>query len=261
MSLPLQILLQLALVGGGIFVYDAVKSSEPPVDHHREVAVTDRLDDDQDGDETNDSLHATPDGTVLEGNRTEAMIAKNARRLEELSRQLALLRHAASSGDATAGNGEAAPSQPSGDFGLSAPSGTAEQPEFDDASIERFTAYMEEAQRRQREQRRRDGIARMLKAQEVNLSAQQQEAVIDLAVEYQKKARDIFRESMTMMRDEGGREKRRELLDNVKREFDDKIAQIVPTADAEKISNSNVARMFGGGMRSSSRRNSGRRGR
>ncbi len=261
MSIPLQILLQLALVGGGIVVYDAVKSSEPPPAHHHEDAVTDHIEDKDSGDETNETLHAAPDGTGLEGNRTEAMIAKHSMQLEELKRQIALLTRMRTEDSGSTGSNASSDVPAGGEIGLAAPAGTTDEPVFDDSSIERFTAYMEEAQRRQRERRRREGYARMLKAQDVNLSAEQEEAVIDLALEYQSKARDVMRETMGMMRNDETREKRREMLQSVKKEFDDKVAELVSTADAEKISNSNVGRMFGGGMRTSGRRNNGRRGR
>ncbi len=130
-----------------------------------------------------------------------------------------------------------------------------ENPEFDDATLRSLRAMMEQVEQQRRQERIEQGLQRQLDRLGVELSDDQEKAVIQATVGFRDKTRNMWR-NLPRGGDDEAREKRREAMDTMREEYSKTVYSLVPAESAEKIVNS-----MGRGMGFSSRGDmGGRRG-
>ena len=134
-----------------------------------------------------------------------------------------------------------------------------EDPEFTDDTLRSFRAMMEQVEQQRRDERIQEGLKRQLDRLGVELSEDQEQAVMKATLDFRQKTRNMWR-GLPRGADDESREKRREAMEGMREEYSKTVYSLVPAADAEKIVNS-----MGRGMGFSSRMRGGdgnnRRGR
>lgn len=233
------LLMNVALVGGGIFVYDQMREEGPATtyessgaDHVEIAGLADRV---AALEGRTPGLRATGvDAGILA--RIEALESKSAVRAPD----------AASSGSA----GET-PSTAGTDGGMAMPTlDDGVEPTADE--VQRFRKMMEAAERMRREERERDRLLAQLKELEISLNPKQTEQLMSATRDYRSKIGDVWRKSFSGAREPGAdreamREQARQGMETLKEEFAVTINKFIPSGDAQKIVE-NIARVGGRGF-------------
>jgi len=236
MKLGPYLLINLVLVGGGLFLYDSLKGDQAP--RTIESSEYDSLQ----ADDVGEAPFERQAPVMLSGGGNDVL----ARRVEQLEQTVADLRGLLASSQATspssATTGGPAPTE------LPALASRdlldEERPSYDEATLSSLRSYMDEITRRKNEERQRNRVTAELERQGLNLSEEQTKAVVDQTLLHQTKARDLLRQG-GWPRDEKGREDRREAFKDLQGQYSSAIRTLVPSADAEKILNSRVSRGMG----------------
>ncbi len=237
MKLGPYLLINLLMVGGGIFIYDNLKSdtgsgSDAPVYDPLTAEAPSR-----------DEPTPAPEPMELDGGANDVTNRDNTRRINSLERTIADLREELRSlkgsnggGTTTSGNG-VMPSMASSDLV------DEENPVFDDGTLSTISAYLDEINRRKNEERQMRRIETELERKDIDLSESQKESVVKETLAYQAKARDLLRKQFS--RDEAGREERRQAFQGLQDEYASVIKSLVPEQQADQILDSRLGRGMG----------------
>ncbi len=228
------LLINVVLVAGGIFVYDEIKSPDPTQVH---TDYTGGLTADAPDTPSDDRPAPMTSGGLRD--RSDEALADRVAAMERLLSSLSA-RRAERADDGTgplASNGGKLPELSATDFI------DPDDPVYDEKTLQTIASYMDEINRRKQEERQRNRVASELDRLGLELSDAQQKSVVDETLAYQGKARDLLRQGFA--RDEDGRTARREAFKTLQDEYKNTINRLVPTAEAEKIANSRIARGMG----------------
>jgi hypothetical protein len=223
------ILLNICLVGAGIFAYDALKFGDgnAPEPSGDEVVI-------ERSEEPRDLREEAPPPIVLEGTGMEVLLARVAaqeQRIAELERALRERTSVVADAGTDASPGESGSWRPSG--GWNDPdAGDPSNPSIDQGELQRFRAYMEAVEQARRDERMQTMVEGQLDRLGVVLSPEQRETVVRQTLDYREKLRDV----MTMPRNiENEREERNAAIEEVRQEYSQAIYAAVPAQEAEKI--------------------------
>jgi hypothetical protein len=226
------LLVNLALVGGGILVYDLTrKDPAPPSTPAPVIAARDES--------------PRPAEPPAEAPRLAGMGLEEAvRRIEELERRLRSVEGAPRAGVVADG----ASREP----GSTTPSGTAEgdppayqvptSAGFDARTVQEFRVLLEELERQRQEERRADAIRTQLGRLDLMLSTEQTQAVIRETLAYRERVSEAFRQASTSG---ATREQREASIEPIRADYENALRRQVPEAEVEKILDS-LARGPGG---------------
>lgn len=234
MKLLPYLLVNVLVVGSGLFLYDTLKSDPQPAAF---VPVRTASDEPV-------APSPEPGAVVISGADAEFLAKRNKVRLDELEAALAVLRRG-STATAPAGDGGATSGEPTlGNGAMNLPEAEAGNAvSFDERTLSTLKTYMDEIRRRDEEQRRREGITQELARLDVKLSDAQNEALIDATLTYQDKARDLMRKGFD--RTEEGQNQRREAFEGLRTDYVAVVNSLVPSVEAEKITSGRLGRSFG----------------
>jgi len=230
MKLGPYLLLNVLVVGGGIFLYDTLKG-DPVVPSYTHTVTQ--------APEAARPSADSPGPVVLDAGDADFQAERNRQKLQELE---ALIRRMAVPVDSGGGStGAAGGTVPALEMDAVEP---GENAVFDEKTLTTLKAYMDEIRRRDEEQRRKDRVNEELNRLDLRLSDSQRDAVVSATLSYQDKARDVMRGTYT--RDEAGQSERRTALETLREEYAVTIRSLVPNAEAEKITSSGrLGRAFG----------------
>jgi hypothetical protein len=239
MKLGTFLLLDVLVVGGGILIYDAVRS-ERPEPKAPEVASISRTGD------APPPIESRPESPiVLSGGGEAALLA----RLDELGRRIAVLEQtrpaprAPSTDETTPGGVPGGNVQYPEGADLSLPDiANPEDPRFDPVVLARFRAYVEKVEQMRRDERAAEFVGNQIDRLGLSLTAPQKEQIVAATLKYQAQARETFR---NMPRGDPGREERQRAFTELRDQYSKTVNSVVGSADAEKIVAS-LARWGGG---------------
>ncbi len=243
------LLINLVLVGGGIFAYDQLKADDRAPGRGGGYADPLTADAPFEGGADQDTPEPLRVETGMRGSHDKATIRALEDRIASLERIISGLPRGGSDGKPLPAGGKL-PELAATDFI------DPDNPAYDEKTIQTIEAYVDEINRRKAEQRQRDRVDGELNRLDLGLTEAQKKGVIDETIRFQAKARDLMRQQWS--RDEEGRTQRREAFQNLQDEFKVTINRLVPTEAAEKISTSRIARGMGFYNRAGNARN-GRR--
>ena len=225
MNLGTYLLLTVPLVGGSLFVYDSVKGTP-------QAAGTDVCPVCAPPSRT--PAPATPAGPVLQGDpaaQNERIIRET---VERMVREMVAKSGASGTGVVAAGSdGGLTPQQPI-NLGTDAASVEGPNARFDENTLKVFRAYLEEAQRQEREEREVKQIGDTLERLGVAITDAQRKAVIDTTLRYQKQRRETFK---NLTPGPESKDARQQAGKDLRDAYSKAIYDIVPAAEAEKIVN------------------------
>ncbi len=233
---PSYVILNVVLVAGGLFLYHTLVGAPQRAPAGGDYSHLE-------GDDLLDSPQDLPDPVMLDSGADGALSRRNAESIADLRREIAT--YLARRGTASGGDAD----QPLGSAGGALPALSdldtvdGDDAVFDDRTLKTIEAYMDEINRRKAEARNRTRLDGELTRLGVELSDGQRASVIETTVGYQKKVRAVLQGSWG--RDEAGRTARKEALGKLKDEYTAAIHTLVPTAEAEKITSSRIARSYG----------------
>jgi hypothetical protein len=232
------LLMNVALVGGGIVIYDQMREDAPAttyaaggIDHVDVAGLSERI--------------AALEGRAP-GLRATGIDAGLLARLETLESKLAVRAPADSGGDV-----DDTPSAPGTDGDMAMPKlDDGVEPSTDE--VRRFRKMMEAAEQLRRDERERDRLLAQLKELEVTLNPKQTDQLISATRDYRSKIGDVWRKSFSGARDAGAdreamREQARQGMETLKEEFAVTINKFIPAGDAQKIVE-NMGRVGGRGF-------------
>lgn len=233
------LLINLIVVGGGLFLYDSLKGDSPA--RVSDSGAFDPLQADDVGQPpARDPADATP--AMLSGGGPEAL-ASRVGHLESILRDLRreIARTSASSSTGSGGAalpaGGQLPSLASEDYV------EGEEPTYNEKTLTTIESYMDEINRRKTEERQRNRVTAEIKRQGLDLTEGQTKDVVEITLAYQTKSRELVRKGWP--RDETGRTGRKEAYKALQDEYSASIHELLPAADAEKIMESRIARGLG----------------
>jgi hypothetical protein len=237
------VLVNLLVVGAALFAYDTLRAAPTP--GAGPATGQDLLTADRPAGE--DEREAEERILMLDGGGAETLAQRNASEIAALRAEIRRLR---SAGSGAAGEADRPPLTPTDPLPTLDPRDVMDEndPNFDEKTLKTIEAYVDEINRRKSEERQRARLELEFERQGLTLSDEQKKAVVDATLQYQERARDVLRSGFP--RDEKGREDRRQAFEALQEEYKVVINQLVPAADAEKITNSRFARglgFFGGG--------------
>lgn len=246
------LLLNVLIAGGAVFTYHMVAAPSPstPSSGYPEVMTVDT------GPVEDAGTEAYVPEPALQGVGDEVYRKKVEKLEKELASMKALLAGMTAKGGTTDGSGSERGAMPA--IELPVVEEGVEEPAFEDDTLRSFRALLEQVEQQRRDERIKDGLKRQLDRLGVELSEQQEQAVIQATVGFRDKTRDMWR-NLPRGADDQAREKRREAMETMREEYSKTVYSLVPAADAEKIVNS-----MGRGMGFSTRmggRDGGRRDR
>ena len=223
------ILLNVCLVGAGIFAYDALKfGNGEPGTASDEEAVIERAE------EPRNLREEAPAPIVLEGTGMEILIdrvAAQEQRIAELEKALTERTSAVADAGSDTSSGDRDPWP--GSAGWNPPDiGDPSNPNIDDGELRRFRAYMEAVEVARRNERMQTMVEGQLDRLGVALTPEQRETVVKQTLSYREKLRNVM---TTSRRDDGEREARNEAIEAVRQEYSQAIFASVPSSEAEKI--------------------------
>lgn len=229
MNVGTYLLFTVPLVGGSLFVYDSLRR-EPAHTPAEDVALS-------------AAPTARPEapsgaGPALQADPT-AMVERIAREaVERMLRERGPAAAVPSRTEVVGSGGREAPVALSdlpaievpGDLGGDAPVGR-----YDERSLKVLRAYMEEVERRQREERTVEAINDQLTRLGVALTDSQRKSVVDATVRHQQSVRETLR---NLPPGQEGREARTAAMQQARDAFSKQVFDLVPAAEAERIVNS-----------------------
>ncbi|MDJ0976789.1 MAG: hypothetical protein QNJ98_20200 [Planctomycetota bacterium] len=224
------LLLNVLIAGGAVFSYHMVAGPAPATDNS--------------GYEEDMSVDPEPIANVetdyveepaLQGVGDEVYRKK----VETLEKELASMKELLASLQVKGGS-----AAPSGSNGSSMPAlempiveEGEEDPEFTEDTLRSFRAMMEQVEQQRRDERIQEGLKRQLDRLGVELSEDQEQAVMKATLSFREKTRNMWR-SLPRGADDESRDKRREAMEGMREEYSKTVYSLVPAADAEKIVNS-----------------------
>lgn len=233
MNVGTYLLLTVPLVGGSLYVYDSLRPSAPaPAENAAYSAPAAR-----------EPARAPADGPTLSGDPA-AQVERQVERLvrTSLERWLEEQRARRAAGDASVVPGTE-PGSPGGSTGSAPAIDLGADPlahaegapgTYDERTLKVFRAYLDEAQRREREERMAEMVGANLDRLGVTLSEAQKKAVVDITVRYQNQRREAFRGFPPGQDSRDGRQKAAQELQEA---YSKAVYDAVPAAEAEKIVN------------------------
>jgi hypothetical protein len=228
------IVLQIALVGAGILVYDQVRGGQEPA-----APVIAGLDTPRGQPASAPEIEVMAP-VVLEGKGMDAVVD----RLVALEQRVAgLTERTTVVGDS--GYPAGRPAAPE-----IAAEGTAERaanPEsgYAQAEIDWFRGLKKEADQIERRERYASMINRQLNRADVDLTDEQRGRIVDSTIAFRNRMRDEMRQAQERGDD---RDARQTLIDGIRTEYEQTVYSLLPVGDAEKVIES-VGRYSGFGSR------------
>lgn len=228
MNVGTYLLFTVPLVGGSLFVYDSLRR-EPAHTPAEDVALS-------------AAPTARPEapagaGPALQADPT-AMVERIAREaVERMLRERGPAAAAPSRNEVVGSGGREAPValadlpaiEVPGDLGGDAPVGT-----YDERSLKVLRAYMEEVERRQREERNVQMLNDQLTRLGVALTDSQRKSVIEATMRHQQAVRETLR---SLPAGQEGREARSQAMQQARDAYAKQVFDLVPAAEAERIVN------------------------
>lgn len=239
-------LITLLLIAGGIFVYHNLVADSPRTpafDRHTSYVDTEtRLPDPP----------APPPGPAAEeepGLRAGALEMRAEANQREIARLWEAIRRLGRSGPASEPDPSDSSDAGTGGGGTTLPSLSprdvldTETPVFSDDTVRTLSAYIDEINRRKQEERMRTRLSADLARLDLGLDEEQEKAVIDQTLKFQKRRTDLLRRPYA--RDEAGQAERRDAVNALQEEYASIIKRLVPNEAAQKILDSRVSRSMG----------------
>ncbi len=240
MNIATYLLLTVPLVGGSLYVYDNRRSQpRPAYDEGADLQVP--------------APRAEPKseaGPMLQGDPT-LQIERVVR--ETVERMLKERTGGAGGGTASVRTEVRAGETPSSITlpevpAIDVPGGVAgtegPQARFDEGTVKVLRTYMDEIQRREREERQVQMVNGQLDRLSVSLTDSQKKGVVDATLTYQRQVRDALR---GVPPGQENREARTKAVQDVREQYSKTIYDLVPAAEAEKIVNGMGQGWRGGG--------------
>ena len=233
------LLMNLALVVGGIVIYDQLRAEAPSTTYEAggidSVTVANMT----------DRIRALEDRSP--GLKATGLDPNLLARLERLEAKLAIPLPAAPRGEAA---GEE-PGATTTEGGFALPD-LAEGEKPADADVQRFRRMMDAAEELRREERERERLLAQLKDLDITLNPQQTEKLVEATRAYREKIGEVWRNAFQTPRaQEGDREAAREAarvgMETLREEFAVTINKFLPSGDAQKIVE-NLGRVGGRGF-------------
>lgn len=226
MNVGTYLLLTVPLVGVSLYVYDSVRGSSHAATS--DVAPV--------GAPAPREASVAAPGPVLQGDtsvQTERIVRETAERM--LKELLAKGGGAGGTGVISGGGSDAGlPAQQPLSLGSEPEAVEGPNARFDERTLKVFRAYLDEAQRLEREEREVKMVGDTLERLGVSLTDAQRKSVIDTTVRYQKQRREAFR---NLQPGTDNREARQQAGKELRDAYSKAIYDLVPSAEAEKIVN------------------------
>lgn len=236
MNIGQVLLLNVLLVGAGIFTYDVIKGDSAPADtpdYEASIGAT--------APEAGPTDDYTPEPALQGGAETA-----NRGRIEKLENELASMKELLAKLSVKGANTAAVGSDgPVASIDLPVVDEGDENPEFTDDSLRSLRAMMEKVEQQRRDERIVEGMKRQLDRLGLELSDDQEQAVIKATMDYRNKQRQMWRD-LPRGNDDETREKRREAFESTREEWSKTVYSLVPSGDAEKIVSGMSGRSTGG---------------
>lgn len=226
MNVATYLMLTVPLVGGSLFVYDQVKGDTRP----------------KAADSAPDLVAPPPrtearreEGPTLTADPTLQVERIVRETFEKLMRERVGAAPAGESGTTTEVTGAGSiplPDVPAIDIpegGGDTPAGT-----FDERTVKVLRAYMDEIQRREREERATQQVENQLDRLGVQLNDAQRKGVIDATLAHQRQVRDTLR---AIPPGQQSRDARQKAVTEVREQYTRTIQNLVPSPEADKIIN------------------------
>lgn len=236
MNVGTYLLLTVPLVGGSLYAYDNLRSpAAPTVVESGTLSVP----------PVRPEPRPAGDGPTLSGDPT-AQTEKLVRALvEQALRDLRGKASAAPGAGVVAADGAPpAATVPLIDLGPEPLPGSDGVGHYDEKTLKVFRAYLNEAQRLEREERMAEMIGSNLDRLGVSLNDTQRKSVVDITMRYQNQRREAFR---TLPPGQDNREARQKASQEAHEAYSKAIYDAVPAAEAEKIVNA-MGQFRGGGF-------------
>ncbi len=229
------IVLQIALVGAGILVYDQVRG-----DHEPAAPVIAGLDTPR-GQPTSAPEIEVMAPVVLEGKGMDAVVD----RLVALEQKVAGLAERTTRVVGDSGYPAGRPGAPEiAAEGAAERAGDPER-EYEQREIDWFRGLKREADEIERRERYASMINRQLNRADVELSDEQRGRIVDSTIAFRNRMRDEMRQAQERGDD---RDARQALIDGIRTEYEQTVYSLLPVGDAEKVIES-VGRYSGFGNR------------
>lgn len=233
--LPL-LLVNLAMVGGGIAAYDHWQGEDstssqigvPAVDSVDLAALEARL--------------VARFGAGQAGLSASGIDPRVLGRLEALEGRIA---SAPPPGSSNRPEPAAGTEGPAPDDGLASPEGTQDTgPEPSETEVRRFRRLMERAEQLRRDEREMERVDQMLTRLEINLSPAQKQKYMDAQRAMREKVGETWRQAM---QGGGGREAAQAAMQGLRDEFTTELTKFMSIGDAQRITEEGASMMRGFG--------------
>jgi len=236
------LLMNVALIAGGIVVYDHLRGEGPATTYEAGGGGMDSVT----VANLTDRIRALEDRTP--GLRATGIDPNLLARLERLESKLSIPSPAAASDEAAVEDSAASGGT---EGGLALPDvAEGEQPSSED--VKRFRRMLDAAEEQRRDERERERLLAQLKEMDVTLNAQQTEKLVDATRTYRGKIGEVWRNAFQGARGQdadrdAARETARQGMEALREEFAVTINKFLPSGDAQKIVE-NLARIGGRGF-------------
>lgn len=222
MNVGTYLLLTVPLVGGSLYAYDSLRKDPAPAEPAAYAPAVPRTE------------VRIAEGPTLQGDPTAAT-ERIVRQM--LERYMAELKgSAAGTASVVPGSPAAAPSSgpaPAIDFGSEPVASSDGTPtSFDEHTLKVFRSYLDEAQRREREENLRNSITQNLDRLGVSLSDSQRKAAVDLTVKYWRERREALQ---AIPAGQQSREARVKATQQAQEAFSKALSDVLPASEAQKI--------------------------